>query len=143
MPPTASSYATGIATVLMFVSSVLVFMCAFCSYGLGFVLYDALLLSESVFIGLFVFVLLMVSSLDEILAIYVLNLAVTGGMFAVIIFRAWIELKNYKLIWREMEWRKNYDIMRKVLKAERDMFSKVEGGEELYKLLSEMFQVNE
>lgn len=81
--------------------------------------------------------------MDEILAIYVLNLAVTGGMFAVIIFRAWIELKNYKLIWREMEWRKNYDIMRKVLKAERDMFSKVEGGEELYKLLSEMFQVNE
>ena len=75
--------------------------------------------------------------------IYVLNLVVTAGMFAVIIFRAWIELKNYKLIWREMEWRKNYETMRDVLRVERDMFSKVEGGEELYKLLSEMFRVNE
>ena len=79
----------------------------------------------------------------DIFEIYVLNLAVTVGMFAVILFRAWIELKNYKLIWREMEWQKNYDLMRKVLRAERDMFSKVEGGEELYKILSEMFRVNE
>jgi hypothetical protein len=78
-----------------------------------------------------------------IFEIYVLNLAVTAGMFAVIIFRAWIELKNYKLIWREMEWQKNYSVMRKVLKAEHDMFSKVEGGEELYKILSEMFRANE
>ena len=75
--------------------------------------------------------------------IYVLNLAVTVGMFAVIIIRAWFELKNYKLIWREMEWRKNYDVMRRVLHAEHDMFSKVEGGEELYKILSEMFHVDE
>ena len=79
----------------------------------------------------------------DIFEIYVLNLAVTAGMFAVIIFRAWIELRNYKLIWREMEWQKNYEVMRKVLKAERDMFSKVEGGEELYKILSEMFRVGE
>lgn len=79
----------------------------------------------------------------DLFDIYVLNLVVTAGMFAVIIFRAWIELKNYKLIWREMEWRKNYETMRDVLRVERDMFSKVEGGEELYKLLSEMFRVNE
>ena len=84
-----------------------------------------------------------VGVLVGIFEIYVLNLAVTVGMFAVIIFRAWIELKNYKLIWREMEWQKNYDVMRRVLHAERDMFSKVEGGEELYKILSEMFRVNE
>lgn len=83
------------------------------------------------------------SLLDELFAIYLLNLAVTVGMFAVIVFRAWIELRNYKLIWREMEWQKNYDVMRKVLRAEKDMFSKVEGGEELYKLLSEMFRVEE
>jgi len=81
--------------------------------------------------------------LVDVFDIYVLNLAVTVGMFAVIIIRAWIELKNYKLIWREMEWQKNYETMRKVLKAEHDMFSKVEGGEELYKILSEMFRVNE
>jgi hypothetical protein len=89
------------------------------------------------------FVCVKVSVLDEILAIYVLNLVVTAGMFVVIIVRAWIELKNYKLIWREMEWQKNYETMRKVLKAEHDMFSKVEGGEELYNILSEMFRVNE
>ena len=83
-----------------------------------------------------------VSLLDEILAIYVLNLAVTVGMFAVIVFRAWIELRNYKLIWREMEWRKNYEVVQKVLRVERDMFSKVEGGEELYNLLCEMFKVS-
>jgi hypothetical protein len=64
-------------------------------------------------------------------------------MFAVIMYRAWIEAKNYKLITREMEWQKNYDLMRKVLRAEHDMFSKVEGGEELYKILSEMFNANE
>lgn len=79
----------------------------------------------------------------DLFDIYVLNLAVTGGMFAVIMFRAWIELKNYKLIWQDMEWRKNYETMRDVLRVERDMFSKVEGGEELYKLLSEMFRVKE
>jgi hypothetical protein len=84
-----------------------------------------------------------VSLLVEVFDIYVLNLAVTVGMFAVIIIRAWFELKNYKLIWREMEWRKNYDVMRRVLHAEHDMFSKVEGGEELYKILSEMFHVDE
>jgi hypothetical protein len=82
-----------------------------------------------------------VSVLDEILAIYVLNLAVTVAMFLVIVFRASIELKNYKLIWREMEWQKNYETMQKVLRVERDMFRKVEGGEELYNLLCEMFKV--
>lgn len=81
--------------------------------------------------------------MDATFEIYLLNLAVTVGMFAVIMYRAWIEAKNYKLITREMEWQKNYDLMRKVLRAEHDMFSKVEGGEELYKILSEMFNANE
>jgi len=31
----------------------------------------------------------------------------------------------------------------RILKAEKDMFSKVEGGDELYRLLCEMFKVRE
>lgn len=85
----------------------------------------------------------MVSLLVDLFDIYVLNLVVTTGMFVVIIVRAWLELKHYRLIWREMEWQKNYDVMRRVLHAEHDMFSKVEGGEELYKILSDMFRINE
>jgi hypothetical protein len=30
-----------------------------------------------------------------------------------------------------------------LLRAERDLFSKVEGGEELYQMLCEIFKVNE
>jgi hypothetical protein len=82
-----------------------------------------------------------VSRLVELFDIYVLNLVVTAGMFAVIIFRAWVELKNYKMLWREMEWQKNYETMRRILKVEKDMFAKVEGGEDLYDLLCEMFLV--
>jgi hypothetical protein len=79
----------------------------------------------------------------EILEIYLLNLVVTAGMFAVLIFRAWVELRNYRLLWKEMEWRKTYNAVSRVLKAERELFTKVEGGEELYKLLLEMFNVQE
>jgi hypothetical protein len=64
-------------------------------------------------------------------------------MFAVLIFRAWIELRNYRLMWKELEWRQAYQTMGRILKAERDMFSKVEGGDELYQLLCEIFKVNE
>jgi hypothetical protein len=62
-------------------------------------------------------------------------------MFALLLFRAWIELKNYRLIWQEMEWKQTYRNMGRVLKAERDLFSKVEGGDELYHLLCEIFKV--
>lgn len=81
--------------------------------------------------------------LTDILDIYILNLALTLGMFAVLIFRAWIELRNYRLMWKELEWRQAYQTMGRILKAERDMFSKVEGGDELYQLLCEIFKVNE
>jgi hypothetical protein len=64
-------------------------------------------------------------------------------MFVVLIFRAWLELKNYKILWREMEWRQTYQTMGRVLRAEKDLFSKVEGGDELYKLLCEVFKVEE
>lgn len=74
---------------------------------------------------------------------YLLNLAVTLGMFVVLIFRAWLELKNYRLIWSELEWRKTYQTMGRLLKAEKDLFSKVEGGDELYQMLLQIFKVEE
>lgn len=39
----------------------------------------------------------------DILEIYILNLVLTLGMFVVLIFRAWIELKNYRMMWKELE----------------------------------------
>jgi len=64
-------------------------------------------------------------------------------MFAVLIFRAWIELKNYRMMWRELEWRQTYQTMGRILRAEKELFSKVDGGEELYQMLCEIFKVNE
>ncbi|MEM3725490.1 MAG: hypothetical protein QXK98_01335 [Candidatus Bathyarchaeia archaeon] len=75
--------------------------------------------------------------------IYILNLAVTLGMFVVLIFRAWIEQKHYRMMWRELEWRETYRTMGRLLRAERDLFTKVEGGEELYQMLCEIFKANE
>lgn len=79
----------------------------------------------------------------ELLDIYILNLAITVLMFVVLIFRTWIELKNYRMMWKEMEWRQTYQTMGRLLKAEKDLFSKVEGGDELYQMLCEIFKVNE
>jgi hypothetical protein len=79
----------------------------------------------------------------ELLDIYILNLLLTLGMFAVLTFRAWIELKNYRMLWRELEWKQTYQTMGRILKAEKDLFSKVEGGDELYNMLCEIFKVNE
>jgi hypothetical protein len=64
-------------------------------------------------------------------------------MFVVLTFRAWLELKNYRLLWRELEWKQTYQTMGRLLKAEKDLFSKVEGGNELYDMLCEIFKVNE
>jgi len=75
--------------------------------------------------------------------IYILNLAITLGMFAVLIFRVWIELKNYRMMWKELEWRQTYQTMGRLLKAEKDLFSKVEGGDELYQMLCEIFKINQ
>jgi len=79
----------------------------------------------------------------DIVDIYLLNLLLTLGMFAVLIFRAWLELKNYRMIWKELEWQQTYQTMGRLLKAEKDLFSKVEGGDELYQMLCEIFKVNE
>lgn len=79
----------------------------------------------------------------DLLNIYMLNLLITIAMFLVLVFRAWIELKNYKMIWKELEWRRTYETVGRVLKAEKDLFTKVEGGEELYEILCEIFKAKE
>ncbi len=81
--------------------------------------------------------------MDELYNLYVLNLLVTLAMFLILIFRAWIEMKNYKIMWKELEWRKTREVAEKILKAEREMFTNVEGGQELYTLLCKMFQIPE
>ena len=78
--------------------------------------------------------------MDDLLGIYLLNLLITLAMFLVLVFRAWIELKNYRMIWKELEWRRTYETVGRILKAEKDLFTKVEGGEELYEMLCEMFK---
>jgi hypothetical protein len=64
-------------------------------------------------------------------------------MFSVLVFRAWLELKNYRLMWKELEWQQTYQGMGRILKAEKDLFSRMEGGDELYQMLLEIFKVNE
>lgn len=81
--------------------------------------------------------------MDELFDIYIMNLAITMAMFFILTFRAWIELKNYRIIWRELEWRKTREVAGRILRAEKDMFAGVEGGKELYKLLCELFQTAE
>ena len=77
----------------------------------------------------------------DLFFVYLLNLLVTLAMFIILVFRAWIELKNYRIMWKEVEWRKTFEIAGRILKAEKDLFTKVEGGEELYNILCEMFEV--
>ncbi len=84
----------------------------------------------------------MVRRLD-LFVIYLLNLLVTLAVFVVLVFRAWIELKNFRIMWKELEWRRTYETVGKILKAEKDLFTKIEGGEELYDLLCEMFKAPE
>jgi hypothetical protein len=79
----------------------------------------------------------------DLFEIYLLNLAVTVGMFAVLVFRAWLELRHFKVLWKEAEWRRTYETVGTILKAEKDLFKGVEGGDELYKLLTQMFKVED
>jgi hypothetical protein len=79
----------------------------------------------------------------DLLQIYLLNLIITVFMFLVLIFRAWIEHKNYRLMWKELEWRKTYNTAGRILRAEKELFTKVEGGEELHNMLLEMFKAKE
>ena len=79
----------------------------------------------------------------ELFEIYMLNLVVTVGMFVVLVFRAWLEMKHFQVLWKEAEWRRTYEMVGKILKAEKDLFKGAEGGDELYKLLTQMFKVEE
>ncbi len=79
----------------------------------------------------------------DVVDLYLLNLVVTVGMFVVLVFRAWLELRHFKTIWKEAEWRRTYETVGRILKAEKDLFKGVEGGDELYKLLTQMFNAEE
>jgi len=81
--------------------------------------------------------------LVELFEIYMLNLVVTVGMFVVLVFRAWLEMKHFQVLWKEAEWRRTYEMVGRILKAEKDLFKGAEGGDELYKLLTQMFKVEE
>ena len=63
----------------------------------------------------------------DVLEIYLLNLAVTAGMFVVLLFRAWLDWRHFQVIWKEAEWRKTYEMVGRILKAEKDLFKGVEG----------------
>ena len=78
----------------------------------------------------------------DLLSIYLLNLVVTIAMFTVLVFRALVEHKNYKMMWKELEWKRTCDTAGKLLKAEKSLFTKVEGGEGLYEMLLELFSAN-
>lgn len=62
-------------------------------------------------------------------------------MFIVLVFRAWIELKHFQVMWKESQWRRLYETVGRVLLAEKDIFARVEGGGELYELLCKIFGV--
>lgn len=79
----------------------------------------------------------------ELLNIYLLNLAITVAMFIVLIVRAWLEFKNYKVMWKEIEWQKTRRTAREILKAEKELFSKIEGEQELYEILCHLFEVED
>lgn len=77
----------------------------------------------------------------ELFDIYLLNLIVMVAMFIVLVFRAWIELKNFQVMWKESQWRRLYETVGRVLLAEKEIFTRVEGGGELYELLCKIFGV--
>lgn len=79
----------------------------------------------------------------SIMEIYMLNLILTVAMFIVLIFRAWIELKNFRLIWRELEWRRTREAIAQILPSEKELFVMTEEGRELYKLLCKIFEIKE
>lgn len=79
----------------------------------------------------------------ELINIYILNLIVTAAMFIILIVRAWLEYRNYKIMWEEVRRRTDYDVVSKILRSEKTLFQKVEGGDELYKLLCQIFKIEE
>jgi hypothetical protein len=64
-------------------------------------------------------------------------------MFLVLIFRAWIEFKNFRIMWEEVEWRRTRKTAKEILEAEKDLFMSIDGGRELYDILCHIFEVDE
>jgi hypothetical protein len=79
----------------------------------------------------------------DLLDIYLLNLVLTVAMFIVLIVRAWLEFKNYKVMWNEIEWQKTRRTAREILKSEKETFLKMDGGQELYDVLYHLFEVDD
>ncbi|KON31606.1 hypothetical protein AC482_00195 [miscellaneous Crenarchaeota group-15 archaeon DG-45] len=79
----------------------------------------------------------------DVIDLYLFNLLITIAMFLVLIFRAWIELKNYKIMWEEANTRSELEAIKELIKAEEGLFSKIEGGPELYALLVKAFKIEE
>jgi len=52
-------------------------------------------------------------------------------------------MRHFQVLWKEAEWRKTYEMVGRILKAEKDLFKGAEGGDELYRLLMKMFKVEE
>jgi len=46
-------------------------------------------------------------------------------------------------MWKEVEWQKTRGTAKEILKAKKEMFSKMEGGQELYEILCHMFEVED
>jgi hypothetical protein len=78
----------------------------------------------------------------DLLDIYLLNLVLTVAMFIVLIVRAWLEFKNYKVMWNEIEWQKKRRTAKEILKSEKETFLKMDGGQELYDILCHLFEVD-
>jgi len=79
----------------------------------------------------------------SLLDIYILNLALTLAMFIVLIFRAWVEFKHYKMMWKELDWRRTREALAKILPSERELFTRTSDGKELYELLCRIFEIRE
>jgi len=79
----------------------------------------------------------------DLVSIYTLNLLLTIAMFFVLIFRAWIEFKNYKILWKEMEYLKNRQLAQEILITEKETFYNSKEGKELYEILKACFQIKE
>lgn len=79
----------------------------------------------------------------EIIDIYLLNLALTVGMFIVLMVRAFLEWKNYRIMWQEIRRNQKKESLAQLLKAEKSFFLKVEGGKKLYEALCDIFEIEE
>lgn len=60
--------------------------------------------------------------MDATLPLYILNVVIVVGMFIVTVYRAWIEKQN-------LEGRKKIEVLRTVLKREKDQIKDMSGEE--------------